>query len=89
MSFILLTRLVRRTRSVAQADTDTLGAVPEATPRGELQRLYWAAADILEADAHFETSGSVDPDWQDPDLGVHANVVLTGDLLGWFSRLLL
>ncbi|CAE7327156.1 tent2-b [Symbiodinium microadriaticum] len=46
------------------ADTDTLGAVPEATPRGELQRLYWAAADILEADAHFETSGSVDPDWQ-------------------------
>ena len=61
-------------RSVAQADTDTLGAVLQAMPRGELRRLYWAAADILEVDAPSETDGSVDEDWQDPDLGVHAAV---------------
>ena len=80
MSLIPLTRLVRRARSVAQADTDTLGAVLEAMPRGELRRLYWAAADILEADAPSETDGSVDEDWQDLDLGVHVNVAPTGDL---------
>ena len=48
MSLIRLTRLVRRARSVAQADTDTLGAVLEAMPRDQLQRLYWTAADIDE-----------------------------------------
>ena len=39
------------------------------------------AADMLEADAHSETTGNVDEDWQDPDLGVYVSVVPTGDVL--------
>ena len=81
MSLVPLSRLVRRARSLAQADTDLLQAALEAIPREELRRLAAFAKDILEEDRHSDSSeASVLSTCQAPDLGAREPV--DTDLLG-------
>ncbi|CAE7939908.1 hypothetical protein AK812_SmicGene1356 [Symbiodinium microadriaticum] len=81
MSLVPLARLVRRARSLAQADTDLLQATFEGIPREELRRLVAFGQDILEEDRHSDSSeATVLTTCQAADSGAHEPV--DTDLLG-------